>query len=155
MSKWEAHSPGTQSGSNFCPCILLLQKRDPVVLWLIPSLSQRRMVILRVVKKRGWFLTGQHPAHAILPPTQTFLHHSKPGTVKACKLQEWVFCVFLSAHCNACGFPSIFSLKSIINIKHRNILESFPETKLQKIISKKDVKVFGRTDTGMSSDVVL
>lgn len=45
--------------------------------------------------------------------------------------------------------------KSIINIKHRSILASFPENKLQKIISKKDIKALGRTDTGMSSDVVL
>ena len=45
--------------------------------------------------------------------------------------------------------------KSIINIKHRSILASFPENKLQKIISKKDVKALRRTDTGMSSNVVL
>lgn len=46
-------------------------------------------------------------------------------------------------------------VKSIINIKHQSILASFPENKLQKIISKKDVKAPGRTDTDMSSDVVL
>lgn len=40
-----------QLGRN--PCTLLLQKRDPEVLLLILSLLQSKMVILRVVKKRG------------------------------------------------------------------------------------------------------
>lgn len=44
--------------------------------------------------------------------------------------------------------------KSIINIKQQSILASFPENKLQEIISKKDVMALGRTDTGMPSDVV-
>lgn len=138
------------------PCIPL-QKRDLEVLWSLPFLLQSKMVIVRVAQKRGWFVMGQHPA--ILPPTPAFLHPSKTRDFRS-KLQERVFCIFISAHHNTCGFPSIFSLKkklvkSIINIKHQSILASFPENKLQKIISKKDVKALGRTDTGTSSDVVL
>lgn len=101
---------------------------------------------------------GQCPTHAILPLMQTILHHSKAGNTKACKNTSFVFSAQLIVMRVDCLQILVFKksvYKSIINIKHQSTLASCPEHKLQKIISKRDVMALGRTDTGMSSDVVL
>lgn len=146
-----------QLGRN--PCTLLLQKRDPEVLLLILSLLQSKMVILRVVKKRGWFVIDS------IQPMRSYLPRKLSSTTQNQALRKPVSCrntsfAFLSQltamHVDSHQYLVLKKLfKSIINIKHQSILASFPENKLQKVISKKDIKALGRTDTGMSSDVVL